>query len=128
MNKWTLLIISVAMLLAACDNKSKKEDTIPVPAEKNTVVLTDAQYKNAGIETGKLDTRDISSVLKVNGRVDVPPQNIVSVNCTFRRLFKVSQSCAGNVCEQRSGAGCNGRPAIYTTAAGLPDSQSPVCL
>ena len=42
--------------------------------------LTDAQMKSAGVETGKLEMKKISSVLKVNGRVDVPPQNLVSIS------------------------------------------------
>ncbi|MCH5687409.1 hypothetical protein LWM68_25980 [Niabella sp. W65] len=47
--------------------------------QENIVVLTDAQLKNAGIVTGKLETKNISSILKVNGKIDVPPANRISV-------------------------------------------------
>ncbi len=36
--------------------------------------------KNGGIQTGKLEEQSISSVLKVNGKIDVPPQNMVSIS------------------------------------------------
>ena len=36
--------------------------------------------KNAGIVTGKTMRKEISSILKLNGIVDVPPQNMVSIS------------------------------------------------
>ena len=36
--------------------------------------------KNGDIVTGKLESKNISSVLRANGRIDVPPQNLVSIS------------------------------------------------
>lgn len=47
---------------------------------QNEVSLTDAQFKNAAIETISLSEKSISSILKINGKIDVPPQNLVSVS------------------------------------------------
>lgn len=78
--KKLIIGVSVAMLIASCGNKPSAEEKKAPTVEKSMVTLTDAQYKNAGIETGKLSTRSIASVLKVNGKVEVPPQNRVSVS------------------------------------------------
>ena len=60
-------------------NSKKVEPTTTTVANENLVSITDAQLKNATIEIGKLEKRSISSILKVIGKIDVPPQNLVSV-------------------------------------------------
>jgi len=73
----------IAILLAVSCSQSPEKT---INAEKaattntNTVTLTDAQLKNAGIETGTVQSQTLNEVLKVNGVVDVPPQNIVSIS------------------------------------------------
>ncbi len=66
-------------LLVGCNSK-KEEPTSPTTSNENLVTITDAQLKNATIEIGKLENRTISSVLKVTGKIDVPPQNMISVS------------------------------------------------
>ena len=44
------------------------------------MTLTDAQFKNAHIATASLQEKNIATVLKLNGKIDVPPQNMVSVS------------------------------------------------
>ncbi len=73
------LYITVLLCCAACSLADKPEET-PKEEDANTVTLTDAQIKNAGIETGAVQAQNLNDVLKVNGLVDVPPQNIVSVS------------------------------------------------
>jgi len=75
---WILL-----MLLAACGQKQaavteKVADTHSDAVEE--VVLTTDQLRHAGISTGPVKDTLVSSELVVNGMVDVPPQNIVSVS------------------------------------------------
>ena len=58
------------LIFAACANKTKtetKSEEQITTATETGVQLTDAQMKNAGVETGKLEMKNISSVLKVNG-------------------------------------------------------------
>jgi membrane fusion protein, heavy metal efflux system len=77
-----LFIYTIVLFLTGSCSSSSTEK--PVEAEKapdeNAVSLTEAQIKNAGIETGTVQSQNLNSVLKVNGVVDVPPQNIVSVS------------------------------------------------
>lgn len=79
--KNTLIILLVASsLLLACNNETKNTEKNTIVADENSVTLTDAQLKNAAIETTILQEKNISTVLKLNGKVDVPPQNLISVS------------------------------------------------
>lgn len=87
-------IAFVAIFLAACNNKTveKKEETA---MDSNMVTLTDTQAKNAGIETGKAEQRNISSILRANGFIDVPPQNMVSVSVPLGGYLKSTKLLEG---------------------------------
>jgi len=74
------LFLYIAVLLCASCASADKPEEAKKEVDANTVALTDAQIKNAGIEIGALQTQNLNDVLKVNGLVDVPPQNIVSVS------------------------------------------------
>ncbi|THU40668.1 efflux RND transporter periplasmic adaptor subunit [Niastella caeni] len=78
--KKLFIYIAVLFLSASCSSPSEKAIEAETPAEENAATLTDAQVKNAGIETGNVQSQNLNDVLKVNGVVDVPPQNIVSVS------------------------------------------------
>lgn len=79
--KNTLIILLVASsLLLACNSETKKTEKNTIVADENSVTLTDAQIKNAAIETTTLQEKNIATVLKLNGKVDVPPQNLISVS------------------------------------------------
>ncbi len=78
--KQLIILINIALLLAACGSSKKEEQKTENKTEENMVTLTDAQLKNAGIQTGKFAQQSISSILKVNGKIDVPPQNMVSIS------------------------------------------------
>jgi len=74
--------IILLLLSASCSQTPEKniDAEKPKAVSSNAVTLTDAQVKNAGIEVGAVQSQTLDEVLKVNGVVDVPPQNIVSVS------------------------------------------------
>ncbi|MBL7764279.1 MAG: efflux RND transporter periplasmic adaptor subunit, partial [Chitinophagaceae bacterium] len=78
--KKNLLITYTAMtFIMGCSSSGEKTEA---PPENNTtkVSLTEQQLKTAGIETGSFTEKAIDETIKVNGVIDVPPQNIVSVS------------------------------------------------
>jgi membrane fusion protein, heavy metal efflux system len=93
MNK-IFLIISISALIG-CGSKSKTDEVAEAPSVENIITLTDNQMKNAGIETAPLQDKEISSVLKVNGRIDVPPQNMVSISVPLGGYLKMTQLLPG---------------------------------
>lgn len=74
------ILLFASALLVACTSETKKNEKKIMVADENTVTLTDAQFQNAAIETTTLEEKNISTVLKLNGKVDVPPQNLISVS------------------------------------------------
>ena len=77
-------------LLSGCGSKeapTEKEETAAAPggeaAEKgpaDRVTLTAAEQQVGGVRLGALTERPMSGGLKVNGVLDVPPENLVSVS------------------------------------------------
>ncbi len=93
MNRLLLSAIAIC-LLAACGNKTE-EQTAETKTGENVVVLTDAQYNNAGIETSRLSSQTVSTVLKLNGKIEVPPQNMVSVSVPLGGYLKSTNLLPG---------------------------------
>jgi len=91
-----ILIINIALLLTSCGNDNKQSDAEnEQPTQENTLTLTDEQYKNAAIETAKIFTSNISSVLRLNGKIDVPPQSLVSVSVPLGGYLKSTKLLPG---------------------------------
>lgn len=91
-----ILIINIALLVTSCGNDNKQNDAEnEQPTQENTLTLTDEQYKNAAIETAKIFTSNISSVLKLNGKIDVPPQSLVSVSVPLGGYLKSTKLLPG---------------------------------
>ena len=67
-----------AVTLIAC-NEKKTEETHEQEKSETEVSLTDSQYKTVGIETGKVEDRNLNKVIKANGYTTVPPQNSAEV-------------------------------------------------
>jgi cobalt-zinc-cadmium efflux system membrane fusion protein len=94
--KIKLIIIAMAatLLSVSCNSKKAEEKAEETPNE-NKVELTDAQLKNTEIKTGKIEQRSISSLLKVNGKIEVPPQNMISVSVPMGGYLKSTKLLAG---------------------------------
>ncbi|WP_415877640.1 efflux RND transporter periplasmic adaptor subunit [Chryseobacterium aquaticum] len=87
-NKYSLILMFVFLFAVQC---SKKEETFvksTTPKDESIVTLTDAQLKNTPIEITSLSVKNISTVLKINGKIDVPPQNLVSVSVPLGGYLK----------------------------------------
>lgn len=90
-----ILITTIILALNACKNKVPDKNDNATSTNENMVTLTDAQYKNAKIETGKLQEKNIATVLKLNGKIDVPPQNIISVTVPLGGYLKSTNLLPG---------------------------------
>lgn len=91
-----LLIISAFLLITACGTKSPTEEPkADVNVNQNTVSLTQAQFKSAGIVLSKLENKTIASVLKASGTIDVPPQNMISISMPLGGYLKSTRLLPG---------------------------------
>lgn len=78
-------------LFSSCDNGKKDEnstlaDSTHVGAAE--IKLTDAQIMAIGIELGTVSYRNLKTALKVNGRLELPPQNKAQVSVLVGGIVK----------------------------------------
>ncbi|WP_313599244.1 efflux RND transporter periplasmic adaptor subunit [Epilithonimonas vandammei] len=90
---YTLLISFFVFIQCKKEEAPKQEHNIT--KDENIVTLTDAQLRNAPIETTMLSLQNIASTLKLNGMIDVPPQNLVSVSIPLGGYLKSSNLLPG---------------------------------
>jgi cobalt-zinc-cadmium efflux system membrane fusion protein len=89
---YLLLILNVV----ACKESTEKIATVPEAAlSENEITLTTEQTNVAKIVTGNLVEKEISTVIKLNGKIDVPPQNMVSISMPLGGYLKSSKLLAG---------------------------------
>jgi len=74
-----IIIITVLCIASACQQKETQEAKTQNEKEADAVTLTPEQYQAAGIAVGKLERKAVGSTIQVNGMLDVPPQNMVTV-------------------------------------------------
>ena len=94
MNK-TFGLIYAIFIMAACNNKATTVEEQTLDSIDNVVSLTAAQYKNAGITTGGISEHSITPLLKATGKIDVPPQNIVSISVPLGGYVKSTKLLPG---------------------------------
>ena len=76
----TQLYTSIIILLLGCSSgKEEMPETKEVVLE-DKVVMTEEQVRNAGLLTGSPVVQRLNTELKVNGIVDVPPQNTIYIS------------------------------------------------
>ncbi|MES2267418.1 MAG: efflux RND transporter periplasmic adaptor subunit [Bacteroidota bacterium] len=109
LKKYIPFTISALLFLAACGDKQKnaeknneatdttaaKADTAAKAGKENEIVFTPAQYKMAGIETGKVEMRNLSEIIKLNGLIDVEPQNTAVVSAPMGGYIKTAGRLPG---------------------------------
>ena len=93
-------IAGISLMLACTANKKEEQKVIAGSLKQdsttlNVVHLTAAQLKSANLTTGQVQNRDMHKVLKVNGLIDVPPSNIVSISIPFGGYLKKTNLIPG---------------------------------
>lgn len=96
MNKNIIIAIITIGFLFACKSETKPaEKATGTVAIENVVSLSDAQYKNADIEIGTMGNQLISTIIKASGKIDVPPQNLVSISVPSGGYLKTTSLLEG---------------------------------
>lgn len=96
--KLSVILFVLIIFSVSCSNSNKP------PAETNEaellpediVEMRDDQIKLAGVETGMIEMRSLSSNLKVNGIITVAPQNLATVCMPLGGFIKNTSLLPGN--------------------------------
>lgn len=89
-----ILFPTIVATLFSCNSKTAEQPAAE-EATNNIVTLNAAQLKSAGIETGTPVQKNIASVIKLNGIIDVPPQNMVSISMPLGGYLKSTKLLPG---------------------------------
>ena len=95
----TILIIFIGFIIVtSCGNKAVEEAVVKElhTEAENTVEFNATQYKTAGIELGQVENKQISGTIKVNGMLDVPPQQMISVSAPLGGFLKSTSMLQGS--------------------------------
>ncbi|MBO9731124.1 MAG: efflux RND transporter periplasmic adaptor subunit [Chitinophaga sp.] len=93
-----VITLAAAMLVVSCGSKpsaGEVADGHDHEEESGVVELTAEQFKTVGITYGKPENRQISGALKVNGLLDVPPQQQVSIAVPMGGFVKQTELLQG---------------------------------
>lgn len=95
-----LVITILALFLFSCGNPAAEKETA-APEEKEhheeneLISLTPEQYEVAGIQLGTVETKSLSATIKVNGVLDLPPKNLVSISTPLEGIVKSTEMLQG---------------------------------
>ena len=91
-----IISIIILLLFTTCGTKetnTPKQEIIET--ELDIIDLTEAQSESIQIEFGTLESKNISSVIKLNGHIQVPPQNLISVGMPLGGFLSHSKLMPG---------------------------------
>lgn len=88
MNKILFLIIMLLIQASCKQPEQAATKAEKVAAQSTEIELTPAQIKNGNIETSEVVRTSINSTVSLNGVIDVPPQNMVSITCPLGGYIK----------------------------------------
>jgi len=104
-----LIILTLFFAITSCKNKATEakaelsaKDTTATKEEPTTteVELTDDQIKAIDLQTGSIEQRNLSSTLKVNGKLTLPPQNQAQVSILTGGIVKTINVTEGTFVKQ----------------------------
>lgn len=93
-----VLILLIVLQSFGCHEKNAEEEKTSKASkneENDLVSLSSAQVKNASVQLGELEEKTISSIIKVFGKIDVPPQNLVSISMPLGGYLKSTKLLPG---------------------------------
>ncbi len=94
MNK--IIIILLVFVFAACGKKTEETKSEQTSKTQNGLLtLTQSQLKSANVVSAIAEEREISTIIKLNGKIDVPPQNMVSVSMPLGGYLKTTKLLPG---------------------------------
>lgn len=86
------------LFLNSCGSSASKEAVVEIKEvlPENIVELNVDQYKMAGVKMGAVEFRSLSNLIKINGLISAPPQNIATVSTPMGGFIKSTSLMQGS--------------------------------
>lgn len=88
-----LMALAISIITGCSEIETKKTESTTVNDEE--VSLTIEQAKNINLEIGEVVFGELNETLKLQGRIEVPPQNLVSVSIPLGGYLKETKMLPG---------------------------------
>jgi cobalt-zinc-cadmium efflux system membrane fusion protein len=90
------LLILVFLLIQSCSGSKTAPSTAEAAVEENNEInLTQDQLKALGLQYGDPVKTSMSSIITVQGKIDLPPQNLISVNFSLGGYLRSTKLIPG---------------------------------
>lgn len=97
--KISVVFLSI-LFLTACGNKDAENKELPAEpaitqeenksADLKQITFTKDQYNLANIETGQIEMRNLSNIVKLNGVIDVEPRSMATISAPLGGYIKTA--------------------------------------
>lgn len=95
MNRYSILISVFCVFIGACSTESSGDQISTLKNSSISVHLSEQQLKNIQVSTTSFVKTRISETLNVVGKIDVPPQNLVSISVPLGGYLKSTHLLPG---------------------------------
>ena len=76
----SMVLAFFALFILSCSTKKAEDDTTEEAASESELQLNGDQLKSLGLQLGSQEKQRMSSTIQLQGKIDLPPQNMISVN------------------------------------------------
>ena len=95
MNTKIFYSLILSLLTVACQSVSNTEITKEEEPQADVINLNTEQLKNLSLQLGDASSTIMGTTLRVQGKVDLPPQNLISVNFPLGGYLKQTKLIPG---------------------------------
>ncbi len=94
--KTIIFNVCILLFIHSCKQSVADDTSEVMPSlDEKSITLSEAQFKQAEISYTTLVEKNIASLIKINGKIDVPPQNMISVSMPLGGYLKSTQLLPG---------------------------------
>ena len=90
-----IIALSGIVIVSSCGSSTQEAIEQKNAPAANQITITADQSKSLSLKLGGLEKTKMSSVLDIQGRIDLPPQNIISVNFPLGGYLKSTKLIPG---------------------------------
>lgn len=94
---YNLIILNALFTFLSCGEVTKEADAIVQQNEDQRIKISKAQFKQNDMSLGYLEEKEFPSSIKVNGLIDVPPENRAVINAITGGYIKTIPLLVGDV-------------------------------
>lgn len=97
---YKIVILNAMFMLMSCGEDKKPSTAVGVEALDDRILVTQAQFDQNKMVLGGIEEKMFTSVVSVNGMIDVPPENKAVVSATLGGYIKQTHLLIGDKIEK----------------------------